>query len=101
MIGRLRPRRLFWRPTETFGFGPRTPDRLDLVESEFQIGWRVLIVCRVDLLTELDNASAAAAVARDSIDRGLTAIDVELAKRLGQPTTGISRSNGQDRENEK
>lgn len=88
---RLRPRRLYWRPTATFGFGPRTPDRLDLVEREFQIGWRVLVVCRVDLLDDHQRLADENARIKDlarrasaNVGEGMAALDVEIARKLGR-----------------
>jgi hypothetical protein len=86
----LRPRRIYWRPTNSFGFGRRRPEQPDLVESEFQIGWRVLVICRVDLLDDhqrvTDENARIKNLAReagDNVARGMAAIDVEIARRLG------------------
>jgi hypothetical protein len=57
----LRPRRIYWRPAGGYvGFGRSVPQQPDLLESEWRLGWRILVVCRVCLLAERDRLQAEA-----------------------------------------
>lgn len=55
----LRPRRLYWKPAGGYvGFGRNEPEQPDLYEAEFRVGWRIVVVCRVCLMTEVTTLRA-------------------------------------------
>lgn len=85
---RLRPRRFYLRPTEQYvGFGRSIPEQPDLLEVEFRLGWRVLVVCRVCLIaererlqSELDRLRHLALGASKNVAGGIAALEQRIAK---------------------
>lgn len=74
MSGRasLRPRRIYWRPAGGYvGFGRNVPEQPDLYETEYRLGWRIVVVCRVCLMGRIDQ-----------LEREVSRIKA-LAKRAG------------------
>lgn len=91
MSGLLRPRRCYLRPAGGWvGFGRNiTPAQPDITEVEYRLGWRILTVCKVDLMADRQQLADENARIKDlarqasaNVSEGMAAIDVEIAKRL-------------------
>ncbi|MCF8534088.1 MAG: hypothetical protein K9G48_13860 [Reyranella sp.] len=80
----LRPRRIYWRPTEGYvGFGRNVPEQPDLMESEYRFGWRIVVVCRVCLLAERHRLQQANVALQAEVER-ITALARAASVRIGQ-----------------
>jgi hypothetical protein len=83
----LRPRRIYLRPSGRYvGFGRAVPQQPDLVEAEYRIGWRILVVCKVCLTTEVQRLQAEEArlralarFAADRVDEGVASLERRIA----------------------
>lgn len=88
----LRPRRIYWRPAGGYvGFGRNVPEQLDLYETEYRLGWHIVVVCRVCLMGKIDQLErevarikALARKAGANVADGIAAIDQRRREVGGQ-----------------
>lgn len=101
MTQQLRPRHIYWRPAGRYvGFGRNVPEQPDLMESEFRFGWRIVVVCKICLITERERLQQANDALRAEIERIRTharAASLRIGAAVGIVEKKIDDLRGEDK----